>query len=100
MISIKSYLRRRLRISRILVESPISLMPLLLDRRPKLQQIFRHLLSGGLEHIDEGARLRFIVFGEKSYSEAEGACTASPEGYVSVRNGKKNVGSYRPIRCT
>ena len=55
--SIEPNLRRRLRIPRILIECPISLMPLLLDRRPEFQQLFRHSLARRLEHVDQSARL-------------------------------------------
>lgn len=87
---IKSNLCRRLcDIPRILVERPISLMPLLLDRRPKLQQLIRHRLSRGFEHVDQGPGLRFIVFSKQCNRQACCACTASPVSAIPVSKDSK-----------
>lgn len=87
---IKSNLCRRLRhIPRILIKSPISLMPLLLNRRPKLQQLIRNRLSRGFEHVDQRPGLGFIVFGEQCNRQACCACTASPVSAIPISKDSK-----------
>ena len=51
-------------------------MPLLLHRRPKFQQLLRHRLPSCFQHIDQSARLRFIVLSEEGDCEAGGAGAA------------------------
>lgn len=62
-------------------------MPFLLHRAAETQQLVRNRLVGGLEHVDQGARLCFVVLGEESYGQAYGACAASSvdcEGSLDV----------------
>lgn len=56
MLLVKSNLRCSLGILRILVKGSIRPVFLLLDRRAKLHQLFRHGLVRCLEHIDQSAR--------------------------------------------
>ncbi len=87
-------------------------MPLLLHRRPELQQLLRHRLPRGFENVDQSARLRFVVFREEGDGEALGAGAAGAVGDLLVcvlqhdaiwereSLGGEGGGLYRPIRWT
>jgi hypothetical protein len=106
---IKPDLRRRLRHRpRILIERPVRLMPLLLDRRPEPEQLIRHGLARRFEDVDQRPRLRLIVIGEQRDGEARGAGSAGSmdpyrqqiprRGFSEERDGKG--WTYRPMRWT
>lgn len=54
-------------------------MRLLLHRAPEPQQLLRDRLPRGFEHVDQCARLRFVVLGEERDGEA-GAAGAAGSG--------------------
>ncbi len=60
----------------ILEKRPVRLMTPFLHRAAEPEQRVRHFLSRGAKHVDEGARERFVVFGEERDGESGGGGAA------------------------